>query len=228
MNKKKGVIKKLYRYKIRIIIIAIIFFIGFIILININIVKRSESLIYDSIENVPNAQAALVLGARVYQGNVLSTMFQDRAETALRLYESGKVDKILISGDHNTQGYDEVNSAKHFFLVNRVPSEDIFLDHAGFDTYDSIYRARDVFKAESLIVVTQEFHLPRAVYIGDKLGIQVYGVKADQHIYSSIKRNELREVLARIKACYNILFNSKPYFLGLEIPLSGSGLKSWD
>jgi SanA protein len=178
--------------------------------------------------NVPKAQAALVLGARVWQDGTMSPIFEDRAKVALRLYQEGKVEKILVSGDHGRKNYDEVNAAKKFFLDNGVPGKDIFLDHAGFDTYDSLYRARDVFAAKSLIICTQDFHLPRAIYLGRKLGLEVYGVSADLQSYVGETRINLREKLARTKALIDIFLHSKPKFLGPVIPLSGDNFPSWD
>jgi SanA protein len=144
------------------------------------------------------------------------------------LYNNGKVDKILVSGDHGQDDYDEVNSAKEYLLENNVKPEDIFLDHAGFDTYDSLYRARDIFQAESLVIVTQNFHLPRALYMSDKLGLNSCGVSADLHKYLGEGTRDRREILAKVKAWLNITFNSKPKYLGDKIPLSGSGLNTWD
>jgi len=175
-----------------------------------------------------NEQVALVLGAKVWSNGQMSDVFKDRVKTAIDLYNNGKVRKILISGDHGQENYDEVNAAKDYLLNNNVKPEDIFLDHAGFDTYDSLYRAMYVFKAESLVVITQDFHLPRALYIANKLGMESCGVSADLHKYSGESAMNRREVLAKVKAWLNITFNSKPKYLGNEMPLSGSGLSTWD
>lgn len=173
-------------------------------------------------------QAALVLGARVYDNGKLSDIFKDRVQTAIGLYKKGKVAKILVSGDHGQNSYDEVNAAKDFILQQGVPERDVFLDHAGFDTYDSVYRARDVFQAASLIIVTQNFHLPRALYIANSLELEACGVSADLQSYLDINKLEFRERLARVKAFLDLSFGVEPKFLGEAIPLAGDGRESWD
>ena len=218
----------------RILILGLVAFVAAFIFTwvsNVVIIDDSEEFIYQGenrFNEVPEAQAALVLGARVWPSGNMSSIFMDRANVAWQLYTEGKVQKILISGDHGRQGYDEVNTAKDFLLNKGIPKEDIFLDHAGFDTYDSLYRARDIFEAESLIICTQEFHLPRAVYIGKALGLNVYGVSTDLQLYVGETRRNIREMLARGKAMADILFDSKPKFLGPAIPLSGDSSLSWD
>lgn len=212
----------------RILIISIILLLSLIVfvsLVNTSINKAGNKMCD---KNNLNKQAALILGAKVWSNGEMSDIFKDRAITAINLYKEGKVKKILVSGDHGRENYDEVNSAKKYLLENGVKSEDIFLDHAGFDTYDSLYRAKYIFKAESLVVVTQNFHLPRALYISDKLGIDSCGVSADRQKYYGEKAMYRREILAKIKAWSNVVFHSKPKYLGNEIPLSGSGLESWD
>ncbi|HBU06542.1 MAG TPA: hypothetical protein DEB09_00485 [Candidatus Magasanikbacteria bacterium] len=180
------------------------------------------------IDQVGQFQTALVLGAKVNNNGSLSAILGDRAKTALELYQNKKVQKILVSGDHGTTEYDEVNAMKKYFLDNGVLAEDIFLDHAGFDTYDSIYRARDIFQVESVIIVTQRFHLPRALYMAKNLGLNAKGFSADKQIYKGEARLEFRESLARIKAFFSILFNTKPKFLGEVIPITGDSRLSWD
>lgn len=212
-------------------IFIFIFLIGIIVLItyfiNINVKNIGEMDIY-SYENIPEAQAALVLGARVWNNGLMSDIFKDRVLSGIKLYEAGKVKKILISGDHGRADYDEVNAAKDFLLLNNVKEEDIFLDHAGFDTYDSIYRARDIFKADSIIIVTNSFHLPRSLYIAEKLDLDASGFSSDIRKYIGEDKREFREKLARVKAFLNIAFKSKPKFLGKEISLEGDGRESWD
>ncbi|HYD34720.1 MAG TPA: ElyC/SanA/YdcF family protein [Vitreimonas sp.] len=173
-------------------------------------------------------QTALVLGAKVYSDGGLSHMTQDRADTAIELYRTSKVKTILISGDHGQKTYDEVNTIKNYLLAQDIPPEVIFLDHAGFDTYDSLYRAREVFQVESVIIVTQAFHLPRALFIAQNLGINAVGVSADRREYAGASRNEVRERLATLKAAFNVLTAAPPQYLGEPIPLSGNSRKSWD
>ena len=147
-------------------------------------------------------------------------MTKDRAEPAIELYQRKKVQKILISGDHGTNNYDEVNTIKDFLLKQGIPGEDIFLDHAGFDTYDSLYRAKEIFQVSSVIVVTQRFHITRAVYIGQSLGVETTGIAADKQDYGHVECVEFREKIARVKAFLDVVFHSKPKFLGEAIPAS--------
>lgn len=205
------------------ILISLFLFSIFSINIHINRVGNNMCLK----EDFPK-QAALVLGARVWESGEMSDIFKDRTQTALNLYNDGKVRKILVSGDHGQEDYDEVNAAKKYLLENNVKAEDIFLDHAGFDTYDSLYRAREIFKAESLVVVTQDFHLPRALYIANNLELEACGQSADIRSYRGEGARERREFLAKIKAWLDVSFHSKPKYLGDEIPLSGTGLNTWD
>ncbi len=188
----------------------------------------SSSFIFQNIEDVPKKQVALVLGAKVYQDGTMSSITSDRADTAIELYNNGKVEKILVSGDHGRQNYDEVNTIKNYLVNNHIPAKDIFLDHAGFDTYDSLFRARDIFHVSSAIIISQNFHLPRAVYIGKSLGLDVVGMSADKHLYVLATYNELREALARFKAFIDITFQVKPKFLGNPIPITGESKLSWD
>jgi vancomycin permeability regulator SanA len=199
-----------------------------IFLINYNVKLASRQYIFSEAGSAPEAEAALLLGAKVYANGGLSGMLQDRADTAIELYEGGKVKKILVSGDHGTAGYDEVNTIKKYLLEKGVKSEDIFLDHAGFDTYDSLYRAKEIFQVRSVVIASQDFHLPRAVYIGRSLGLEAYGVSADKHIYGNIGASRAREILADVKAFLDVNLSVKPKYLGEPIPLSGDSKKSWD
>lgn len=216
-------LRKILKISLVIIIILIIF----VFCVNFYIISF-QKYAYEKIDNLPSVEAVMVLGAKVYNNGKLSDILKDRALTALEVYGSGKAQKILVSGDHSRKDYDEVNAVKKYLLENGVKSEDLFLDHAGFDTYDSLYRAKHIFKINSVIVSTQKFHLPRAVYIGKSLGLETYGIVADRHIYRSALTNSLREILSRTKAFFNVNFDAKPKFLGKEIPISGDGRESWD
>jgi vancomycin permeability regulator SanA len=184
--------------------------------------------IYAKVNDLPAADAVLVLGAAVWRNGRMSDVFYDRATVALEVYRQGLVKKILVSGDHSRGDYDEVNIAKDFFLKNGVPGDDIFVDYAGFDTYDSIYRAKKIFQVDSMIISTQEFHLPRAMYLARRLGIEASGIKADLRPYNLGFYNFLRENAARAKAFWDISANAFPKFLGAPIPITGSGRASWD
>lgn len=199
-----------------------------VFLINFKVHSHSNIFSLSNIEKIPKTDVALILGAKVYRDGRLSDMLKDRADTAIDLYNSGKVKRILMSGDHGTPEYDEVNAVKDYLLEKGVNGEDIFLDHAGFDTYDSIYRAKEIFEARTVVITSQDFHLPRAVYIGRGLGLEAYGVSADKHTYGNIEGNIAREFLADVKAFWDVNLSVKPTFLGPSIPLSGDSKKSWD
>jgi len=183
---------------------------------------------YSNYHDIPKTEAVLILGAKVLDNGKLCDILKDRVDTALDLYKNKLANKILVSGDHGTKNYDEVNAIKDYLLANGVSAFDIFLDHAGFNTYDSLYRARDIFKVKSLTITTQEFHLPRAVYIGKALGLEAYGLKADRHTFKDISKNYVREIPADFDSFIKIIFHTKPKFLGETIPITGDGHKSWD
>lgn len=176
-----------------------------------------------------DADCILVLGSSVY-GNTLAPTVENRVLTGLALYEGGASDRLLMSGDHGKKDYDEVNSMKQYCVDKGVEPNVIFLDHAGFSTYDSMYRARDIFGVRKVIIVTQGYHLYRAVYIARALGLEVYGVVADgpDHSFLSDLRNQVRESLARVKDFVICIIEPEPTYLGEAIPISGSAELSDD
>lgn len=178
-------------------------------------------------EDAPKVDAILILGARVYANGIPSPLLQDRLDYGYALYAAGKADRILVSGDHGTKEYDEVNAMKNYLLKKGVPQEHIFLDHAGFNTYDSLYRAKEIFGVKSLIVCTQEFHMPRALYIGRRLGLEAYGYAAPDKAAYHMTYNNFREKLAQVKAFLETdILHRKPKYLGNIIPIQGSGLST--
>jgi SanA protein len=183
-----------------------------------------HNVIFSAPDDVPHTEAALVLGASVVRGKP-SPVLEERAHTAVALYMMGKVSKILVTGDNGALTHDEVTPVRKYLTDAGVHPEDIFLDHAGFDTYSSMYRARDVFKADSLTVVTQDFHMPRAIFVARELGIPVYGVvpmRGQGDIYDYI-----REIPASVKALYDLAIRREPKYLGDTIPLTGDGQVTW-
>ena len=173
-------------------------------------------------KKLDNVDAILVLGCKV-NGDYPSSMLANRLEKAVDLYNKD-LRKIIISGDHGQTEYDEVNVMFDYLVNLGVAEDDIFMDHAGFSTYDSIYRFRDVFLGKKVIIVTQEYHLYRALYIASKLGLDAYGVKADDINYVALmKKNETREFLARNKDFFKVMIKPKPKYLGETIDLHGSG-----
>lgn len=181
--------------------------------------------IYGFKETPPKAQVALVLGASVASNGTLSPVMKERADRAATLYESGVVSKILVTGDNSTLQYDEVYPVGKYLLALGIPQQDIFLDYAGFDTYSSMYRARDVFGVRRLLVVSQQYHLPRALFIARALGLDAYGADASQgekYFYYSV-----REIPASLKAALDIASGRMPKYLGEQFPVSGSSSTTW-
>lgn len=179
-------------------------------------------------DEVPHAQAALVLGAQVMPNGAPSSMLSDRITAAAELYKAGRVDKLLLSGDHSRKKYDEVGTMRDILLEQGIPAEDIFTDHAGFDTWDSAQRAKRVFNARSVVVVTQRFHMARALYDARKAGLDATGYAADKRDYGRVMpRLQVREVAARVKTIGDAVTGADPHFLGPTIPITGDGRRSW-
>lgn len=164
----------------------------------------------------------LVLGCGVH-GDTPSHMLEDRLLQGIELYHAGASDKMLMSGDHGREHYDEVNVMKDFAIDRDVKSSDIFMDHAGFSTYESMYRAKEIFQAEKILIVTQKYHLYRAVYNARALGIDAYGVASDPRTYVGQIYRDIREILARNKDFIYTIIKPEPTYLGEPIPVNGNG-----
>lgn len=164
----------------------------------------------------------LVLGCGVH-GDTPSHMLEDRLLQGIALYHDGLSPKMIMSGDHGREHYDEVNVMKSFAVERGVASADVFMDHAGFSTYESMYRAKEVFQAEKILIVTQKYHLYRAVYDARALGLDAYGVASDPRTYAGQLYRDIREVLARSKDFVYSVFKPEPTYLGEAIPVSGNG-----
>lgn len=203
-----------------------------VLAINCYMIACTKDFIFHDASQVPSRRCAMILGARVYQSGALSQVVRDRAESAIELYRRGLVDKVLISGDHGQVSYDEVNAIKNYIkTTHHIPDQDLFMDHAGFSTYESMYRGRDVFLVEDVAIVSQAFHLPRAVYIARKLGLDGVGYAATEiQPFSRETRLgwHLRESLARVKSFFLVAFGVQPTYLGESIPITGDGRASWD
>ncbi len=165
----------------------------------------------------------LVLGCGVRADGSPSAMLHDRLQRGVELYELGAASKLLMSGDHGRESYDEVDTMKAFAVDAGIASSDVFMDHAGFSTYESMYRAKEIFRAEKIIIVTQEYHLYRAIFIAESLGLEAYGVAADYRAYSGQTMRDLREILARVKDVGTSLLKPRPTYLGTAIPIWGDG-----
>ena len=183
---------------------------------NLRIIRDGD---YSDLSDV---DCIIVLGAGIWDGEP-SPMLEDRLLQGIELYQMGVAPKIIMSGDHGSVDHDEVGVMKRYAINWGVPSEDIFMDHAGFSTYDTMYRARDVFQAQKVVIVTQEYHLYRAVYIANQLGLEAYGVKSNPRPYSGQIFREIREILARDKDYFMCIFKPYPMYLGDPVPISGNG-----
>ena len=183
---------------------------------------KNQIIEVKEIENVSNMDCILILGAGVW-GNKPSPMLEDRLKEAISLYNQNISSKIIMSGDHGKEDYDEVNIMKEYAIKQGVRSEDIFMDHAGFSTYESMYRAKDVFEANKVVIVTQKYHLYRALYIAKQLGIEAYGVNSDPRKYVGATYREAREIIARDKDFIKCIFKPQPKYLGETIPVNGDG-----
>lgn len=173
-------------------------------------------------------QAIIILGAYVKPNGQLSPALRERLDKGFELYDKKVAPKIIVTGDHGTKTYNEVQAMKEYLMAKGVPEQDIFMDHAGFDTYDSMYRARDVFGVKKAVAVSQDFHVPRAVYIGRALGMEIYGVASDVS-YPWWWRVVMREWLARVKAALDVEFlHPQPKFLGPAIDITGDGRVTQD
>ena len=223
-------IKFLIKMGIFIVIVAIA--------VNLFMIKTTEDQIVSSYDGTSGSvsnetlveisridpECIMVLGASVNPDGTPSPMLQDRLETGIELYNRGVAPKLLLTGDNGQIEYNEVGAMKNYAVNAGVPEEDIFLDHAGFSTYDSVYRASYVFGVESMVAVTQEYHLFRTLHGCKKMGIEAVGIGADQEVYAGQEYREIREVLARVKDFVMWLIKPEATFLGEAIPISGSGI----
>ena len=184
---------------------------------------RDKILTPEEAAKIQDADCILVLGCQVRNNGVPSAMLEDRLRRSVELYDLGAAPKLLMSGDHGRENYDEVGAMRQYAMDNGVPSEDIFMDHAGFSTYESMYRARDVFQTKKIIIVTQQYHLYRSIYAAEALGLEAYGVASDPREYMGRTYRECREVLARCKDYFQCLIQPEPTFLGEVIAITGDG-----
>ncbi len=170
-----------------------------------------------------NADAIMVLGAAVHSDGTPSPLLQDRLDVAIKLYKQGVAPKLIMSGDNSDSHYNEVMNMCNYAIEQGVSKDDIFCDHAGVNTYDSMYRAKNVFGAERLVIVTNEYHLYRSMFLCRSFGIDARGVASDQGSYTDMDYYEQREFFARIKDFYGALTNVEPSTYSEPVSLEGSG-----
>ena len=229
MDKKKTLTKeKVLKVGKRILIcIGALILAGIIAIVGINLLVIATTsgriLSIEEASKEDKVDCIIVLGAAVRPNGTPSAMLRDRLEKAVELYEAGVSDTIIVSGDHREDNYDEVNTMKYFLMDAGIPSEDIFMDNGGLSTYDTMYRAVNVFGVKKAVVVTQKYHMYRALYIAKSLGIDAYGVNAKEVSYSGQAKRDIREVLARIKDVGLSITKPESEVTGGKISLSGSG-----
>ena len=196
-----------------------------VVTVNSYMLSSVSSLIISEEDSaaIKDVDCILVLGCLVRKDGTPSDMLADRINTGIDLYKSGVSAKLLMSGDHGQKDYNEVGTMKEYAMAEDVPSEDIFMDHAGFSTYESLYRAKEIFSAKKIVIVTQKYHLTRALYIARSLGIEAYGVPSDARTYSGQLVRDVREILARAKDFVYTIVMPDPTYLGEPIDLSGNG-----
>lgn len=217
--------KKIFLYTVSIVVLLGFLFACAVLGINAYVKNIGRNMIVtpEDAQSLSDVDCIVVLGCQVRADGTPSAMLRDRLDRALELYFSGVAPKLLMSGDHGQVEYDEVNVMKQYAIDAGVPSEDIFMDHAGFSTYESIYRAKAIFQADNIVVVTQEYHLYRALYIAQKFGFEAHGVGCDYNIYYGQTNREIREILARNKDFLTSVFKPEPTYLGEAIPVNGNG-----
>lgn len=229
-DKKRSMPVRMISALIKIAAVAAVIVIG----LNFYVIKSTQPQInaaYDTPEDTAtreevedlssiSPECILVLGASVTSDGVPSPILQDRLDTAIYLYNKGVAPKLLLSGDNGQMVYNEVKAMQNYALEAGVDENDIYLDHAGFSTYESIYRAKYIFKVDSMIVVTQTYHLYRSLYGCRRMGITAMGAAADQYTYAGQEKREIREVLARDKDFVKWIFKPQPTFLGDAVPIS--------
>ena len=193
--------------------------------INSYVITSTETQIITPEEaaGLEGVDCILILGCKVHDSGNPSAMLEDRLRRSVELFDAGAAPKLLMSGDHETVPYNEVQTMKQYAIDHGIASSDVFMDHAGFSTYESLYRAKEIFGAKKIIIVTQQYHLYRALYIANALGIEAYGVHSDYRNYAGQAGFDLREILARNKDFLSCIFLPEPTYLGEAIPIWGDG-----
>lgn len=216
--------KTIIRIFLALVILGVVLGTG-VIAANVYIVKSTKDCIVSERElaALEDVDCVLVLGCGVRNDGTPTDMLADRIAVGIRAYETGVSDRLLMSGDHSRKDYDEVNAMKAIAVESGIAADNVFCDHAGFSTYESMYRASDIFGADRIVIVTQSYHLPRAIYDARRLGIEAYGVSADERAYAGQTYRDVRELLARAKDFVWCVVRPEPTFRGEKIPITASG-----
>ena len=219
-KKKSSLIKKLFKIAL-IAVLAALLLIGVLNAVVCLPAKNRMRSVEQSLAE-KGYDCIIVPGCGVW-GETPTPLLSDRLDAAIALYKAGVAPKLLMSGDHGRVDYDEVSVMRRYAMERGVASEDIFLDHAGFSTYETMYRASDIFGVKKAVVVTQKYHLYRALYDAAAFGIEADGTVATGHKFASQTMWDIREAFARAKDFFWCLFKPEPTFRGEKIDLTGSG-----
>ncbi len=189
-------------------------------IVNYYVKSKTDLFIYTTKNNLQKTEVGIIFGAGI-NGNTPSKYLKDRLDAGISLYKSHKIEKILLSGDNGNDEHDELTVMKNYCYKNGVDTTKIYIDYAGFDTYSTMYRAKYIFKINKAILISQKYHLNRAIYLGNKLGIKSIGYSANVGEYNGYKYVKTREYLSIFKSVLDVMRNRKPHFLGLEVNING-------
>lgn len=217
--------KKEWKTVLWIVVAVIVVLAAAVLAINGMVIhKTKDCILPDGELALPEkVDCVLVLGCGVLPDGTPTAMLQDRVDTGIRAYRAGASDKLLLSGDHGSDTYNELGAMKGITQAEGIDEDAVFCDHAGFSTYESIYRGRDVFQVKRVIIVTQRYHLYRSLYIAQKMGLEAYGIPADCRPYAGQIFREIREIAARCKDSLYCLIKPEPTYLGEPVPITGKG-----
>jgi SanA protein len=196
--------------------------VGIICIASVNyfIKDQTNDLIIEDLNQIPNTKVAIIFGAGI-NGNTPSSYLQDRLDAGILLYKTQKVKKLLLSGDNGNDAHDELTVMKNYCFEKGVDTTKIYLDYAGFDTYSTMYRAKKIFDLDSAILVSQKYHLNRAIYLGSKMGVKSIGFVANKREYTNYLYVQFREFFSVFKSTIDVLRNRKPRFLGEKVSIDG-------
>ncbi len=211
--------KKIKKFVLPLIILCLIA-LAVVVVSNSNVTSKTEKVIFTELKDVPKTKIAIIFGAGI-NGDQPSRYLKDRLNAGISLYKNNIVDKILLSGDNGRNEYDELTVMKLYCQKNGVDTTQIYIDYAGFDSYSTMYRAKQIFHVDTAILVSQKYHLNRCVYLGDKLGIKSFGYSADRGVYPGYKYYAFREKLSVTKAVLDIIRGRKPKYLGKPVDING-------
>jgi SanA protein len=202
--------------------ILILGIIGLIVILitNYDVNSKTESFIFDSQETMPKTTVGIIFGAGI-NGDQPSKYLKDRLDAGISLYKNHTIQKILLSGDNGRDEHDELTVMKIYCYKNGVDTTKIYIDYAGFDSYSTMYRAKHLFKIDTAILVSQKYHLARAVYLGNSLGVKSYGFVADVGEYRGHRYVKTREYLSVFKSVVDVFRDREPRFMGDEVNING-------